>query len=138
MSRSGYSDDGGEWSLICWRGAVASATRGARGQALLRDLAAALDGLETKRLIADELVHEGEVCALGALGRARGLDMTGLDPEDTDTVAHVFGIARALAAEIVFMNDEAYCDSPTPEQRFLRMREWVGKQIKPVQPEDAA
>ncbi len=28
MSRSGYNDDGTEWDLIRWRGAVASAVRG--------------------------------------------------------------------------------------------------------------
>jgi hypothetical protein len=35
MSRSGYSDDYGDdepWQLIMWRGAVASAFRGRRGQ----------------------------------------------------------------------------------------------------------
>jgi hypothetical protein len=37
MSRSGYSDDLENWSLIRWRGAVASAIRGRRGQAFLRE-----------------------------------------------------------------------------------------------------
>ncbi|KGC50992.1 hypothetical protein DO66_5867 [Burkholderia pseudomallei] len=36
MSRSGYSDDCGGWSLIRWRGAVNSAIKGARGQKFLR------------------------------------------------------------------------------------------------------
>jgi len=38
MSRSGYSDDCDVWALIRWRGAVKSAIRGARGQAMLREL----------------------------------------------------------------------------------------------------
>lgn len=35
MSRSGYTDDCDGWQLIMYRGAVASAIRGARGQRLL-------------------------------------------------------------------------------------------------------
>jgi hypothetical protein len=45
MSRSGYSDDHSEWDLIRWRGAVASAIRGKRGQAFLRELLVALDAM---------------------------------------------------------------------------------------------
>ena len=41
MSRSGYTDGFEMWSVIRWRGAVASAIRGQRGQRLLRDLLAA-------------------------------------------------------------------------------------------------
>ena len=56
MSRSDYnSDNYSEWSLIRWRGAVASATRGKRGQSFLRDLLASLDAMPVKRLISDEL-----------------------------------------------------------------------------------
>jgi len=131
MSRSGYSDDYDfdQWSLIMYRGAVAAATKGARGQALLRDLLEALDKLPERKLIANELEEDGAVCALGALGKVRGLDMTELDPEDADKVAATFGIAPALAREIVFMNDD-FAYSETPEQRFARMREWVASQIK--------
>lgn len=123
MSRSGYSDDPGYVGL--WRGAVARATTGYRGQHLLRKLRDALDAMPTKRLIVDAIQDEaGEVCALGAL-----------DPSvrsyDAEELAQHFGIARALAAEIVYLNDE-YPDwrSPeTPEQRWVRMRHWVDAQI---------
>lgn len=132
MSRSGYSEDfDNDWELIMWRGAVASAIRGKRGQAFFRDLLAALDALPEKRLIANELEEtDGNVCALGALGKRRALDMHELDPEDSQRVADTFGIAEALAKETVWINDEAGNWKETPEQRFERVRAWVVRQIK--------
>lgn len=131
MSRSEYSDDwDDQWATIMYRGAVASATKGARGQALFRDLLDALDKLPERKLIADELEAHGAVCALGAVGRARGIDMKNLDPEDAERVAATFGIAPALAREIVYMNDEGAINTESPEQRFIRMRAWVASQIK--------
>ncbi len=88
MSRANYCDDLDQWDMIRWRGQVASAIRGKRGQTFLRDLLAALDGLADKRLIKDELItEEGDVCAIGALGLARGIEMKDLDPEEPETVA---------------------------------------------------
>ena len=130
MSRSGYIDDmEDQWALIRWRGAVRSAIRGKRGQSFLREMLSALDVLPEPKLVANELEQDGSVCAIGAVGRARGMDMAGLDPEDRSTVAHKFGIAEALAAEIVWENDEA-CWRETPEQRFQRMRSWVSSHIR--------
>jgi hypothetical protein len=107
MSRSGYSDDCDGWALIRWRGAVKQAINGARGQAMLRELVQALDALPEKRLASGSLVTaEGEYCTLGALGRARGMDMAPIDPEDREAVAKAFGVAEALAAEIMYLNDE--------------------------------
>ena len=170
MSRSGYHDNMDDpLELGRWRGRVASAIRGKRGQRLLRDMLAALDAMSEKRLVADEIevsaaadekhaqawvrlfndpsaaeryrrhhvdtrpaeYREGDVCALGALGRARGLDLSGLDPEQPEGVAAAFDIAEPLAREIVYMNDEACYRRETPEQRWTRMREWVASQIKP-------
>lgn len=131
MSRSGYRDSCDYWELIRWRGAVASATRGARGQAMLRELLAALDAMPVKELIGDSFVEEGgKVCALGALGAARGLDMSGSQEWDGDTVASKFGIATALAAEIMYENDEAswWCNED-PAVRWNRMHLWVVSQI---------
>ena len=117
MSRSGYMD-GGQWDTIRWRGAVTSAIRGRRGQALLRELAAALDAMPEKRLIAEEIMGEdGSCCALGAVAKRRGIDVDGLDPEDSETVAVTFGIAKALACEIVYINDE---QNPPPRVRRIR------------------
>jgi len=108
MSRSGYSDDiDDNWRLICWRGAVASAMRGKRGQTFLKELAAALDALPEKKLITHELEAGDQVCALGAIGRARGIVSMGeFDPEDHETIAALFRIPHALACEIMFMNDD--------------------------------
>lgn len=131
MSRSGYVDDLDDiLQLGRWRGVVASAIRGKRGQAFLREMLAALDALPAKRLVANELEASGEVCAIGAVGRARGVDMTNLDPEDRSSVAGTFGIAEAMAAEIVFENDEAGAYKETPEARFDRVRRWVASQLK--------
>ena len=135
MSRAGYNDDGGGWDLIRWRGAVTSAMRGKRGQAFLRELLTALDALPEKRLIQQELELGGEVCALGAVGRARGIDMKNIDPEEYDDVAATFGIPQALAREIEYENDEGTWKPETPEQRFERIRAWVVSNIR-VRPEE--
>jgi hypothetical protein len=136
VSRSNYSDDLDNWAMIKWRGAVLKATNGKRGQQLLKDLLAALDAMPEKRLIENELIEEdGAVCALGALGVARGLSdrMATLDPDDPEEVAQVFGVAPALVQEIEFENDEgdSYWPRETPEQRWTRMREWVATQVQP-------
>lgn len=134
MSRSGYSDDCDGWSLICWRGAVTSAIRGKRGQEFLSQLADALDEMPVKRLVAQELEAGGEFCTIGVLGAKRGIELSKLDPNDREEVAGVFGIAPALAAEIVFMNDEGSWQKESPEQRWSRMRQWVADQIVQVSP----
>lgn len=131
MSRADYSDDCSGWDLIRWRGAVTSAIRGERGQKLLHELAEALDAMPVKRLIAHEFKNlDGEFCALGALGAKRGMDLTKLDPECPDGVAKQFGIANALAREIMFTNDEVGWGETTPERRWTAVRKWVGEQIK--------
>lgn len=123
MSRHDYSDDLDPLDLGRWRGCVASAIRGRRGQKMLRDMRDALDAMPVKRLIAEELECDGEVCALGAVGRLRGIDMSLIDPEDSDLVADLFDIAEPLAREITYENDEFGCG--TPEERWAYMRRWV-------------
>ncbi len=138
MSRSGYSDDGDDtWSLIRWRGAVASAVRGARGQAFLREMAAALDAMPVKELIEHEIVTtEGACCAMGAVAKARGCTTADLDPCDRKQVADRMGIASALCAEIAHENDDDFCyRDETPAQRWERMRRWVDSMIVTDQPE---
>lgn len=48
-----------------------------------------------------------------------------------EDVAKAFGIAEAMAAEIMFENDEysGYWQSETPEQRWSRMRQWIASLI---------
>lgn len=134
MSRSGYTDDYGDddpLALGRYRAMVASATRGKRGQALLKDILIAMNGMPCKRLIAHELEEQdGAVCAIGAAGKLRGVDMSKLDPEDAETVAGRFNVADCLAREIVWENDECGRRRETPEERFRRMRKWVRSQIK--------
>lgn len=135
MSRSGYSDDCDGWDLIRWRGAVTSAIKGQRGQQFLRELAAAMDAMPDKRLIADELQADGAFCTLGVMGATRGIDMANLDPYDRESVAGIFNVAPALAAEIMFENDQDfYWKKEAPEARWQRMRQWVGSKIKESTP----
>ncbi len=131
MSRSGYVDDCDidQWDMIRWRGAVQSAIKGKRGQAFLRELLDAMDGMDEKVLIAGDLEKDGDVCAIGAVGKARGLDMATVDPECPEQVAKLFGIAQALACEIQYLNDD-WSYSEKPEARFKRMRSWVARHIK--------
>lgn len=146
MSRSGYNDDcwdadgSAEWAMIRWRGAVESAIRGARGQAFLRELLDALDAMPEKRLIAHSFQQGGGCCTLGVIGASRGVPMPEIDPDDFDEfedparirkqASSVLNIAPALAAEIMFFNDDAGGWSETPEQRWSRMRAWVVEQIR--------
>lgn len=129
MSRSGYVDDLDEWAVIRWRGAVKAALRGRRGQNLLRDLAEAMDDMPKKRLIADDLERQGQYCALGVVGKARGMDLKAIDPHDEYQVADAFNIAMALAKEVVFENDEGGWYNETPEMRWERMRKWVDRNL---------
>ncbi len=132
MSRSGYTDDyDTEWQLIMWRGAVKSAIRGKRGQAFLKEMLTALDALPEPQLIDGYLEFHGQVCAVGSVGVQRGIDMSKIDAHDPYSVAKAFGIARAMAAEIEFINDDDYgWRKETPEQRFQRVRSWVVSKIK--------
>jgi hypothetical protein len=124
MSRHGYCDDLDQWALIKWRGQVASAIRGSRGQKLISDLIVALEAMPIKQLVAEELQDEsGEVCALGAVGKLRGIKITELDQEDPYQVAHAFDIAPQLAREITFVNDD--WPSETPAARYQRVLAWA-------------
>lgn len=133
MSRSGYSDDIDQWDLIKWRGAVASAMGSKRGQAFLLEMWRAIDALPEPKLIANELVEkDGAVCAMGAVGKQRGIDMSALDPENIEGVAGTFGINEKLAMEIAYMNDEGGAYNETPEDRHARMKKWIEVNLKPV------
>lgn len=149
MSRSGYYEDCDEtWSMIRWRGAVNSAIKGARGQAFLRETLAALDAMPEKSLTTGELESDGELCTLGVVGHARGVDLSKVDTEDWEQLSKVFGIAEAMAREIMWENDDSYDDwmyveIPGPlrpaerrsemrvldprsgQKRWARMQQWV-------------
>jgi len=115
MSRSGYTDDNDDpLAHGRWRQAVKRSLEGRRGQALLRELVDALDAMEDKRLYPGSFATpEGEFCTLGVLGAKRGTKMDDLGDEDyceTDLVGERFGIAPAMAAEIMYLNDEYVAD----------------------------
>jgi hypothetical protein len=131
MNRSGYSDDCENLGL--WRGNVDRAIHGKRGQAFLREMAAALDAMPVKELVADEIMRDSEhVCAIGAVAVARGLDVKSLDVTDGESVGQVFGVARHLACEIAYVNDERGHYQETPAARWLRMRAWVTEKLRTV------
>lgn len=105
MSRSGYSNDCENLGL--WRQAVARAIHGKRGQSFLREMADALDAMPVKELIAGDVVrNDNGVCAIGSVALARKLDVTEIDIYDGESVGKSFGVARALACEIAWENDE--------------------------------
>lgn len=152
MSRSGYVDEedySGQFAM--WRGQVASAIRGKRGQALLRDMLAAMDAMPQKKLIRNHLCDaSGEVCALGALGQYRGVDLSQFERfidtdgycDDPGNLAEVLGnrlnAATQLVQEIQYLNDEhldfEYVNGQrreiTPEERWQKMRGWIVTNLK--------
>lgn len=133
MSRSGYSESFYDDDILAygrWRAQVQSATRGKRGQVLLRDAIAALDALPDKKLVAHSFQQaDGCVCTLGAVAKARGIDTSDLEGSDEwdtpDNVGARFDIAEPLAKEIMYENDEGSYVNETPEQRWHRMRAWL-------------
>lgn len=140
--RSGYCEDYDDefpGALNLYRQAVNRALTGKRGQAFLREMLVALDALPEKRLVAEELQDTAtrEVCAIGSVGRMRGMDMSRLDPENAFEIVSKFGIAETMVREIEFINDDDFGydhrSSNTPEDRFVRVRKWVESQIKTEQ-----
>ena len=133
MSRSEYVDDLDTWATIRWRGAVSSAIRGARGQALLREMLIALDGMPIKRLAKNAFADQsGDFCAIGVLGKSRGMDaseFSRLLDMDINDIAKLFGVADALLREIMEENDNGTWRRETHEERWERMREWVNNNL---------
>jgi hypothetical protein len=142
MGRAGYSDDhdGSDYPQGFWRGAVQSAIRGKRGQAFLREMLDALDALPEKKLAANSFTRGGEICALGCVAIKRGIDVSALEPHedewgsedevDSGAVSKAFGIAPAMAREIMYENDEGSLYDETPEQRWTRIRNWALEQVR--------
>lgn len=135
MSRSGYTDDNDDpLAHGRWRQAVKRSLQGKRGQALLRELVEALDAMEDKRLYPGSFATaDGEFCTLGVLAAKRGTKVDDLGDEqdgcDTAQVGQRFGIAPAMAAEIMYLNDEYVVDcwkwvdvvicGPMPQWRYV-------------------
>lgn len=138
MSRSGYSEDCENIGL--YRGAVDRALNGKRGQAFLREMLVALDAMPVKELEESVLVGErGEVCAMGSVCKARGIDTSDVDEYDRDAVGELLSVAPSLAAEIAYENDECApyvydtrgrARRETPAERWTRMRAWCASNIR--------
>jgi hypothetical protein len=89
-----------------------------------------MDAMPKKELIPEELINQdGDCCTIGVVCSARGIDVSRIDHEDPEQVGNAVGIARQLAAEIEYENDDGWYGSETPEQRWTRMRAWVSSQI---------
>lgn len=143
MSRSGYSDEcDDQWQMICWRGAVKSAIKGARGQAFLKELAAAMDAMPEKRLTTHALQADGKFCALGVIGQARGMDLSKFKAEDGEEweagqwgqLSKEFGIAEAMVREIMHHNDEGIWHrwddgADHGPARWKYMRDWIDRKL---------
>lgn len=139
MSRSGYSDDCENLNL--WRANVDRTISGKRGQTFLRELAQKMDEMPEKRLIAGDLVTpDGEMCTIGVVCKARGIDTNDVDVTDPEQVSALVGISSMLAQEIEYQNDEKGEDYvyenghyrrriETPEERWVRMRKWVSDHL---------
>ena len=151
MSRAGYYDDwyGEGPPPEFWRQAVERAAKSKRGQQFMRDFRDALDAMPVKELVTRELrTPGGAVCALGAVGTHRNVDMSELlraaDDQDleawesdwecnvrenSDIMSEWFNIAPALVREVMYTNDEGNYSPENPAQRWQRMRRWVAEQI---------
>lgn len=143
MSRHGYVDecDVEAHTIGLYRGQVKSAIRGKRGQAMLRDLLAALDSMPEKRLVSRVLqCADGNCCTLGRLAQVRGVDLTKHEDDDEDDLeelnaelSELFNVSECMVREIEYENDEGAWKE-TPEQRWERMRRWVAKRIAGATP----
>jgi hypothetical protein len=156
VSRSGLSENDGDdnWNFIRYRGQVASAIRGKRGQAFLRELRAALLTMPKKELLNGGFSRGGEVCALGSValrrklkaGIARETALKQLEaefPEENNyscagDVAPKFGIADVLAAEIMWTNDSEYGADQSPKGRWKAMYRWVRENIVKAKSTDSS
>jgi len=130
MNRSGYTDDGGDYSVWLYRKAVDSAIEGKRGQAFLRELRSALETMPSKRLAAGVVADAEGHCAMGAVALARGIPVDQLrEHYEADETGELLGIAPSLAREIAYENDGDDYRPRTDEQRYAHMLDWTAAHI---------
>ena len=74
---------------------------------------------------------DGQQCTIGVFCKARGIDLGPINPDDPRQVGGAVGIARSMAAEIEFENDDdfAYHRDESSQERWNRMYHWVKRQI---------
>lgn len=139
--RISYTDEEdypGQFGL--WQGNCDRSISSKAGQSALRELEQALLALPEKRLIANALEDaDGEVCAIGALAKYRGVTPKG-DPEEMELIGVELGMPKLVAWKVVALNDidtDFYYDKKdgrrvpyTPEQRYERVLAQVRKWLK--------
>lgn len=163
MSRSGYTDGDCDpevmLSVYGWSANVRRCIAGRKGQAFMWELYHSLHALPEHVLITGGLQDQsGACCALGAVGRFRGMEMPAEfcitdegEPDDYEfqaAMGPLFGIKGMLAREVMFYNDEAneWHEVPgpplywhgmlrrdeNPAERWQRMRAWVVDQLQGI------
>lgn len=131
--RISYSEEEnypGQFDL--WQANCERSMRGKRGQEELRELRESLLALPDKRLILGALEdEEGGVCAIGAYGKRKGLDLSKFEVDsDTDEVGIAGGMPPLVAWKVVEMND-LLLDHLTAEKRYEQMLSWVDSMLIP-------
>lgn len=127
MTRSGYIDDVEHIEL--YRASVDRALNGKRGQLFLREMAEAMDGMHVKVLIHGKMVDDnGGCCAIGSVCLARGMETDSINYDCPHSVGRAMGIAKSMAAEIEYMNDE-WIETESTERRWEWMRSWVQEKL---------
>src|SRR5258708_7100863 len=126
VMRINYSEDEDfNNQALMWEANQRRSIKGRKGQSALRELEAALLALPEKRLIANELERkDGEVCAVGALAKFKGVEnpMVGDSFGDYDELevdeyeieqaiidhAQKLGVPKLVAVAIVGKNDDMF------------------------------
>jgi len=159
MSRISYSEEEdypGQFNL--WQANCQRSIAGKQGQAVLRELEAALVALPNRRLQSHIVACDGDVCAVGAFLLMRKAKEVGsvdeaqrqLEAEmgseedqcdiETDELGIEAGMPRLVAWKLVELNDIHFdykwdaqankCVEITPEERYDRILAWVRSKLK--------
>lgn len=136
MGRSGFYEGDGQAEHNLFRGRVTRSLRGKRGQKALRDLIKGMDAMKEKKLAYGKFQSGGNMCAIGVIANARGLDFSDLNPDDPDDlvdhdiISSRLDIAECMSREIQYENDEAWYEVETDEHRWVRVRAWAVSLLK--------
>jgi hypothetical protein len=117
-----------------WNQRLSATLYSKRGKERLREFASILDAMPEKKLIANTLEREGQVCFVGAICRAKGVEMPkpryddDCDIYDTAESGQRAGIPWTLAWTMGSLNDNQW-GRLSPEERWLAARRWIDEQL---------